>query len=360
MRAELLGTTVLVHRDAGVAGPAPARARARRTCGAADCVVVVAGWDAALASVVGGLVGGARDRRAHEHRLRRDLRRRQRAAGDDDLVRRGRRGREHRRRVRRGHDRGADRARRRARRDARALHRLHRRRRGRHAARRADRRGRDVELPASASTACGIELGKAERHGIMATTVTVVGAPGQPHRHWSSIRAQIDAARPARARARRARSAPSRSSRSPRAASTGSTPEQVHFHEVGAVDAIGEVVGVALALESLERRQGRSARRCRSAAASSRPRTAGSRCPRPRRSRCSRARRSTASTSPLELVTPDRRGARRLARRRRFGPIPRMTLEGSGYGAGTRDLERCPNVVRAMLGSRGRRPAASR
>jgi pyridinium-3,5-biscarboxylic acid mononucleotide synthase len=55
VRAELLGTTVAVHEDVGVAGLhrlAPALADLRR----ADCVVVVAGQDAALASVVGGLV----------------------------------------------------------------------------------------------------------------------------------------------------------------------------------------------------------------------------------------------------------------------------------------------------------------
>src|SRR4029453_16848737 len=50
VRAELLGTTVIVHRDAGVAGLhrlEPALEDLRK----ADCVVVVAGWDAALASV---------------------------------------------------------------------------------------------------------------------------------------------------------------------------------------------------------------------------------------------------------------------------------------------------------------------
>jgi NCAIR mutase (PurE)-related protein len=55
VRARLLGTEVVVHQDAGVAGIhrlAPALEDLRR----ADCVVVVAGWDAALASVVGGLV----------------------------------------------------------------------------------------------------------------------------------------------------------------------------------------------------------------------------------------------------------------------------------------------------------------
>ncbi|HEX6025418.1 MAG TPA: nickel pincer cofactor biosynthesis protein LarB [Solirubrobacter sp.] len=55
VRAELLGTEVLVHRDAGVAGIhrlEPALPDLER----ADCVVVVAGWDAALCSVIGGLV----------------------------------------------------------------------------------------------------------------------------------------------------------------------------------------------------------------------------------------------------------------------------------------------------------------
>ena len=55
VRAELLGTHVVVHRDAGVAGLhrlAPALADLQ----AADVVVVVAGQDAALASVIGGLV----------------------------------------------------------------------------------------------------------------------------------------------------------------------------------------------------------------------------------------------------------------------------------------------------------------
>ena len=55
VRAELLGTSVVVHQDAGVAGLhrlEPAIEDLER----ADCVVVVAGQDAALASVVGGLV----------------------------------------------------------------------------------------------------------------------------------------------------------------------------------------------------------------------------------------------------------------------------------------------------------------
>jgi len=55
VRAELLGTEVVVHEDVGVAGLhrlLPALSDLER----ANCVVVVAGMDGALASVIGGLV----------------------------------------------------------------------------------------------------------------------------------------------------------------------------------------------------------------------------------------------------------------------------------------------------------------
>ena len=55
IRAELLGSTVLLHEDVGVAG-LHRIASALPDLERADCVVVVAGMDAALASVVGGLV----------------------------------------------------------------------------------------------------------------------------------------------------------------------------------------------------------------------------------------------------------------------------------------------------------------
>ncbi len=54
IRAELLGTTVVVHEDVGVAG-VHRLATALPDVERADCVVVVAGMDGALASLVGGL-----------------------------------------------------------------------------------------------------------------------------------------------------------------------------------------------------------------------------------------------------------------------------------------------------------------
>lgn len=57
IRAELLGTTVVVHEDVGVAG-VHRLASALPDLDRADCVVVVAGMDGALASLVGGLARG--------------------------------------------------------------------------------------------------------------------------------------------------------------------------------------------------------------------------------------------------------------------------------------------------------------
>jgi pyridinium-3,5-bisthiocarboxylic acid mononucleotide nickel chelatase len=208
--------------------------------------------------------------------------------------------------------------------------------------------GAEVELPDLDVEGLRLELGTAERHGITATTVTVKGGPGQPHRHWSSIRAQIDAAGlPERPRAR-AQAAFERLAVA-EGRIHGIAPEQVHFHEVGAVDAIGEVVGVALALESL----GIDRVVC-----SPLPVGRGfvdaahGRLPLP-----APATLALLEGAPIhgvdiamELVTPT--GAALVASLAdSFGPIPAMTVQGSGYGAGTRDLEQLPNVVRVILGS---------
>jgi uncharacterized protein (TIGR00299 family) protein len=193
-----------------------------------------------------------------------------------------------------------------------------------------------------------IETGKAEKHGIVATTVNVLGAPGQPHRHWTSIRAQIDAAgfnERVTARAQRAFARLAQAE----ARIHDTTPESVHFHEVGAVDAIGEVCGVALALESL----GVERVVCS-------PLPAGRGFVRADHGRLPLPAPATLKLlegAPLygvdvdlELVTPT--GAALVSSlAESYGPLPALTLAGTGYGAGTRDVEAFPNVVRAILGS---------
>ena len=211
--------------------------------------------------------------------------------------------------------------------------------------------GATVELPDLGIDGLRIELGKADRHGINATTVTVKGAPGQPHRHWSSIRDQIDAAQlPSRAQ-QRAQHAFERLAIA-EGRIHGIAPEDVHFHEVGAVDAIGEVVGVALALESL----GIDEVICSPLPFGRGFVTAAhGRLPLPAPATLTLLEGAPIHgvDIPMELVTPT--GAALVAAlATSFGAIPAMTVEGSGYGAGTRDLEQLPNVVRVIFGSNAR------
>jgi len=196
----------------------------------------------------------------------------------------------------------------------------------------------------------GLELvtARATRHGIAATQATIRGAPGQPHRHWTSIRAQIDAAAlPGRARDRAQEAFRRLAHAEGRIHDVD--PERVHFHEVGAVDAIGEVCGVALALEDL---------RIERVVCSPVPVGRGfvdaahGRLPLP-----APATLALLEGAPLvgveaetELVTPT--GAALIAAlAEEFGPLPAMTLERAGYGAGTRDTPARPNLVRAVVGT---------
>jgi uncharacterized protein (TIGR00299 family) protein len=196
----------------------------------------------------------------------------------------------------------------------------------------------------------GLELAteRTARHGIAATRARVRGAARQPHRDWASIRALIDAAGlPQRARDR-AQEAFRRLAHA-EARVHGVDPERVRFHEVGAVDAIGEVCGVALALEDLAIER---------VVCSPLPvgrglvEAAHGRLPLP-----APAVLALLEGAPLhgvdldvELVTPT--GAALVAALAEgYGPLPPITLEATGYGAGTRDPAALPNLVRAIVGA---------
>ena len=192
-----------------------------------------------------------------------------------------------------------------------------------------------------------LELGKAERHGIVATTTRVVGPAEQPHRDWGTIRGLLDRV-PLPDRARDRAQEAFRRLAVAEGRIHGIEPERVHFHEVGAIDAIGEVVGVALALESL----GIDRVVC-----SPLPvgpgfvAAAHGRLPLPAPATLELLRGAPIYGTEIreELVTPT--GAALVAAlTARYGAIPRMTLDRVGYGAGARDLEARPNVVRAIIG----------
>jgi pyridinium-3,5-bisthiocarboxylic acid mononucleotide nickel chelatase len=92
-----------------------------------------------------------------------------------------------------------------------------------------------------------LERSDVHRHGIRAGRATIRAGDGQPERGWADIREQIDGAQLPERAEERAHEAFRRLAHA-EARVHGIDPETVHFHEVGAADAIGEVCGVALAL----------------------------------------------------------------------------------------------------------------
>lgn len=126
--------------------------------------------------------------------------------------------------------------------------------------------------------------------------------------------------------------------------------EKVHFHEVGAVDSIVDTVGVALALESLDI----AAIYC-----SAVPLGYGTvvcahgtyPVPAPATLELMRGKPIEPLAIRKELTTPTGAGIV-SALADGFSPgLPAMTVAAIGYGAGSRDLEQRPNVLRAIVGT---------
>jgi uncharacterized protein (TIGR00299 family) protein len=186
------------------------------------------------------------------------------------------------------------------------------------------------------------------RGGIACTRAVVDAPEHHHHRTWKTIRTMLDdAGLPPRVHAR------AHAAFEALAGAEGglhrTDPDDVHFHEVGALDAIVDVVGVCAALEVLDVgtvvcSPVATGHGSVGAAHGSLP------VPAPATLRLLEGVPVVGVDVGMELATPT--GAalvRTLASS--FGPLPAMTVERSGYGAGTRDLERGPNVVQVVLGA---------
>ena len=196
-----------------------------------------------------------------------------------------------------------------------------------------------------------LESTRVSRSGLAATKVDVHVEEEKPaHRHLGDIVRLLEESRlPAdvkeRAEALFVRLAEEE------AAVHGTSPERVHFHEVGAVDSIVDIVGGVLALRWLEADRFVSS-----------PLNVGSGTvkmahgvfpvPPPATARL-------VSGVPVygegegELLTPT--GALLLtAHATEYGPLPPMKIEKTGHGAGTRETEGRPNVLRLLVGEETR------
>jgi hypothetical protein len=125
-------------------------------------------------------------------------------------------------------------------------------------------------------------------------------------------------------------------------------PDQVHFHEVGAVDSILDVVGTCLGLELLDISQ----LICSPVnVGSGSVQAAHGSLPVPAPAALELLKDVPVFSSGVEgeLVTPT--GAALIATLAAgFGPIPAMKVERIGYGAGAREIPGQPNLARLLLG----------
>ncbi len=130
----------------------------------------------------------------------------------------------------------------------------------------------------------------------------------------------------------------------------GKPPEQVHFHEVGAVDSIVDIVGACIALEMLGKPRVLAAPVVEGVGWIN---CAHGRFPIPAPATLAilgaRGIGVTQCDEPHELVTPT--GAALLAELvESFAPMQGIVAEKIGFGLGTRDNKTRPNVLRVVLG----------
>ncbi len=187
------------------------------------------------------------------------------------------------------------------------------------------------------------------RAGLAATKVDVTVAPSDALRTWPDVRAMVERAGLAVPVRDRALDVFARLARAEGTAH-GIDPEQVHFHEVGALDSLADVVGVSAALHDL----GVTEVRCSPVALGrGEVRTAHGVLPVPVPAvlgvLAGTGAPVVAGSADGEACTPT--GAALLASVvTDWGPVPAMSVLATGTGAGGRDPDGRANVVRVVLG----------
>ncbi len=192
-----------------------------------------------------------------------------------------------------------------------------------------------------------VSFEKVKRRGIGATKFHVLAEETSKHRHLPAILKMIDRGEMPD-RAKRNASAVFQRLGEAEAAVHQMPIEKVHFHEVGAIDSIADIVGACVGFELL----GATEIVCS-------PLNLGSGTvntehgllpvPAPATAALVAGRPVYASGPAVELTTPTGAAvATTLASS--FGVMPPMTIERTGYGSGTKDFPGQANVLRVILG----------
>ena len=208
---------------------------------------------------------------------------------------------------------------------------------------------RELELELRKLNLEGWEISaeKVQRKAIRATKVNVETKESHHHRHLSPILKMIDQAALAPRAADRARKIFQRLGEA-EAKVHNISIEKVHFHEVGAVDSIIDIVGSAIGFELL----GIDGFACSIMdVGSGRVQTEHGLLPVPAPATAELLRDAPTFSSGIEkeLVTPTG-AAIATTLSTHYAAMPAMTLKAAGYGAGSADLPQQPNVLRLMIG----------
>ncbi len=200
---------------------------------------------------------------------------------------------------------------------------------------------------ASLGLPCELSFETVRRGGFRASYAKVEAAPEHAHRHLHQIEALID----------RSTLTPRQNDLAKRifrrlgeaeAAVHGIDIQKIHFHEVGAVDSIADIVGAAVGLDLLgvdrfEASPVPAGLGWVMAAHGKMP------LPAPGTAELLKGVPLAETTVEMELTTPT--GAAILTTvAERFGPLPAMTIESIGLGAGTRELPGQANILRLFVG----------
>ena len=195
---------------------------------------------------------------------------------------------------------------------------------------------------------CRLTTAEVKRHGFRACNLTVEHEPEHVHRHLHHITDMIDASSLSERQQKMAKAIFTKLGEA-EAKVHGSTIEKVHFHEVGAVDSIADIVGAAIGIDLL------GVDRIVFS-----PIPTGHGFIKIAHGRCSIPAPATAELLqgiPLarcdveaELTTPTGAAiAATLADE--FGPLPSMSIQTIGYGAGDKDFKEQGNILRLLVGT---------
>jgi len=200
---------------------------------------------------------------------------------------------------------------------------------------------------ASLNTGATVTFEKTMRRGIGATKFKVLGGEARAHRHLKQILQMIDQA-DLPDLVKEDASKVFRCLGEAEAAVHNVPIEKVHFHEVGAVDSICDIVAACLALALL------GVDRVYSSAVNVGSGTVETEhgllaVPAPATARLLLGRPVYSRGPAVELTTPTG-AALACTLARSFGPMPAMKIISSGYGAGDMDFPGHANVLRAIIG----------